>query len=58
MLEGGYQPEAVGEAVAETFLALLGEPSVEGRRPLALPRPEPLAEVAKLVRELRSIHGL
>jgi hypothetical protein len=42
-------------AVAETFLALLGEPSVEVRRPLALSRPEPVAEVAKLVRELRSI---
>lgn len=58
MLEGGYQVDAVGEAVSETFLGLLGEPSQEGRRPLQLPHEEPLPEVRRLVRELRSIHGL
>lgn len=58
LLEGGYETEAVGESVAEVFLALLGRPSVEGAAPLALPHPEPTAEVAALVAQLCDIHGL
>ena len=58
LLEGGYQVDAVGESVAETFLALLGQPSREAGRTLVLPREEPLAEVRRLVKELRALHGL
>ncbi|GAB4819942.1 hypothetical protein N2152v2_006988 [Parachlorella kessleri] len=58
LLEGGYQVDAVGESVAETFLALLGQPSREAGKAMVLPREEPLAEVKRLVRELRALHGL
>lgn len=58
LLEGGYHTEAVGESVCEVFRALLGQPSVEGAAPSAVPQPEPVAEVAALVQRLRGIHGL
>lgn len=58
VLEGGYEPAAVGESVGEVFLALLGRPSVEALQPLSLPHPEPLPEVEALVQRLRAIHGL
>ncbi|KAL4451208.1 hypothetical protein ABPG77_009280 [Micractinium sp. CCAP 211/92] len=58
LLEGGYHTEAVAESVEEVFLALLGQPSVEGARELALPQPEPLRDVDALVARLRAIHGL
>jgi hypothetical protein len=58
VLEGGYEPAAVGESVGEVFLALLGRPSVEAAQPLSLPHPEPLLEVEALVQRLRAIHGL
>lgn len=58
MLEGGYDAEAVGESVEETFRALVGEPSVEGRRRVQLPHDEPVEEVQALVGELTALHGL
>ena len=58
LLEGGYETAAVGEAVAETFLGLLGCPSREAGVAVELPHPEPLDQVEALIRQLRVVHSL
>lgn len=58
LLEGGYDVAALGEAVGETWLALLGEPSREAAAALVLPQPEPMAEMQALIAQLRTIHAL
>ena len=58
LLEGGYDVDALGESVAETWLALLGQPSKEGAKVMELPQPEPLEEVDKLLHRLKKIHKL
>lgn len=58
LLEGGYNAEALGESVVETWRALLGLPSKEGAKSMTLPQPEPLEEVREMLHRLRRIHKL
>ena len=65
LLEGGYDADALGESVVETWLALLGEPSKEGsgggsgaQQHKVLPQPEPMKEVHELLHRLKQIHKL
>lgn len=60
LLEGGYNVDALGEAVTETWLALVGESTKEGSHPLAepLPQPEPMEDVEDLIQQLKRIHKL
>ena len=60
LLEGGYDAQAVGEAVAETWRGLLGLPSAtaggdEGR---GADGEEASAEVEELLGRVRRLHGL
>ena len=58
LLEGGYDADALGESVAETWAALVGLPSVEGAKEVVLPQPEPVEEVHALIHRLKQIHTL
>lgn len=56
LLEGGYDLEALGQSVANTFLGVLGEaPSDSFDRKLL---EEPLEKVQQVLQEARRIHGL
>ena len=56
LLEGGYSSEGLASSVAESFLGLLGKPSVH---PLDNSVPaEPHEEVEQLIRDLTALHGL
>ncbi len=57
-LEGGYNSDALGESVTESWLALVGEPSKEGAKPKELPQEEPVEEVKALIQKIRQIHKL
>jgi acetoin utilization deacetylase AcuC-like enzyme len=57
-LEGGYNAEALGESVTETWLALVGEPSKEGARPKQLLQEEPVEEVKQLIQKIKQVHKL
>jgi acetoin utilization deacetylase AcuC-like enzyme len=58
LLEGGYDAEALGESVTETWLALVGEDSKEGAHPKELPQEEPVEEVKELIQKIKQIHKL
>jgi hypothetical protein len=53
-LEGGYDVEALGEAVAETWRGLLGRPAATAGGAGGAPR----AETLELIAELRRLHAL
>ncbi len=53
-LEGGYNVEALGEAVAETWRGLLGRPAATAGGAGGAPR----AETLELIAELRRLHAL
>ncbi|KAG7671451.1 hypothetical protein Ndes2526B_g09390 [Nannochloris sp. 'desiccata'] len=58
-LEGGYDVEALGESVVETWLALVGEPSREGTHlKKELPQEEPVEEVKQLIQKIKQVHKL
>lgn len=57
VLEGGYDLKALGESVANTFLALVGEPHTDVFNP-ALLRDEPLDKVRSVIMEAQKLHGL
>ena len=57
LLEGGYDLKALGEAVADSFLGLLKEPSQDKFDPDLL-REEPSDKVRAVLAEARRIHGL
>ncbi len=57
LLEGGYDLDALGESVAETFRAILGRTS-EDRFDASLLQPEPLDKVRGVLKEARKIHSL
>jgi acetoin utilization deacetylase AcuC-like enzyme len=53
-LEGGYDVDALGEAVAETWRGLLGRPAATAGGAGGAPR----AETLELIAELRRLHAL
>ena len=57
MLEGGYNLEALGESVASTWAAVLGEKGVGSIDPAML-QDEPADKVKAVLLEARRIHGL
>ncbi|KAK9812966.1 hypothetical protein WJX72_006576 [[Myrmecia] bisecta] len=57
LLEGGYDLKALGEAVTDSFLGLLGEPSQDKFNPDLL-RDEPSDKVKQVLSEARRIHSL
>lgn len=60
VLEGGYCPEAVGEAAAEMARGLVGLPAATELTPRdEMPHPEPSdAAVHAVIEEIRALHGL
>jgi len=58
LLEGGYNTEALGESVAETWRALLQEGSQEGKKVMEMPQVEPLEQVQDLIKKLKQIHKI
>jgi len=58
LLEGGYDVEALGESVVETWLALVGEPSREGAHLKELHQEEPVEEVQQLLQKVKRVHRL
>lgn len=57
LLEGGYDLKGLGESVAETFRAVLKQPSVDLFNADLL-REEPMDKVRALIREAKSVHSL
>ncbi len=57
LLEGGYDLEALGESVASTVAALVGEGVIDSTDPSIL-REEPDDKVREVLKEARRIHGL
>lgn len=57
LLEGGYDLQALGESVANTFLGVLGEPPSDSFD-RSLLEPEPLEKVQAVLKEVQRIHGL
>lgn len=57
LLEGGYDLDALGESVAETFRALLGQPSMDSFDARLLQQ-EPTDRVNTVLREARRLHSL
>ena len=57
LLEGGYDLKALGDAVVDSFLGILGEDSRDAFSPDLL-RDEPRDKVKAVLAEARSIHGL
>lgn len=57
LLEGGYDLDALGESVAETFRALLGHSSQDGFDARLL-QDEPTDRVRTVLREARRLHSL
>lgn len=57
LLEGGYDLDALGESVAETFRGMLGQPSLD-KFDARLLQPEPTDKVKSLLQEARRIHSL
>eukprot|EP00898_Chlorokybus_atmophyticus_P008078 jgi/Chlat1/8271/Chrsp78S00624 len=56
-LEGGYNLQALSESVLDSFLAVLGEPSIDAVNPRHL-RDEPLEKVKSVLQTVRAIHSL
>lgn len=56
LLEGGYDLDALGESVAETWRALIGVPSECAKK--MVPQEEPLEEVMTLIDTLKQVHKL
>eukprot|EP00884_Botryococcus_braunii_P010038 jgi/Botrbrau1/19035/Bobra.0100s0063.1 len=57
LLEGGYDLDALGESVAETLRAMLGQPSLD-KFDAQLLQPEPTDRVKLQLKEARRIHSL
>lgn len=57
LLEGGYDLKALGDAVADSFLALVGDSSADTFSPDLL-REEPTEKVKSVLMEARRIHAL
>lgn len=57
LLEGGYDLKALGDAVVDSFLGILGEGSRDSFSPDLL-RDEPKDKVKAVLAEARRIHGL
>lgn len=57
LLEGGYDLKALGDAVVDSFLGLLGEKSSDTFSPDLL-REEPTDKVKAVLSEARRIHAL
>jgi len=57
LLEGGYDLKALGDAVVDSYLGLLGEKSIDKFSPDLL-RDEPMDKVRAVLREAKSIHGI
>jgi len=56
LLEGGYDLKALGDAVVDSFLGLLGEKSIDKFSPDLL-RDEPKDKVRAVLNETKSIHS-
>lgn len=57
LLEGGYDLKALGDAVVDSFLALLADSSADTFSPDLL-REEPTDKVRMILSEARRIHAL
>lgn len=57
LLEGGYDLKGLGESVAETFRAVLGQPSVD-KFNAELLRDEPWDKAKILIAEAKRVHSL
>jgi acetoin utilization deacetylase AcuC-like enzyme len=57
LLEGGYDLDALGASVADSFLGLLGETSRDDFDPSVLPD-EPVDKVKAVLQEAKRIHGM
>ena len=59
LLEGGYDVErgALGHSVADSWRALLGEPSRDADAAMRL-QDEPLEKAKRAIREARAVHSL
>jgi acetoin utilization deacetylase AcuC-like enzyme len=57
LLEGGYDLKGLGESVAETFRAMLGQPTAD-KFNADLLREEPLDKVRALIKEAKLVHSL
>lgn len=57
LLEGGYDLKALGDAVVDSFLGLLGEGSRDSFSPDLL-RDEPKDKMKAVLTEARRVHGL
>ena len=57
LLEGGYDLKGLGESVAETFRAVLGQESVDKFDPQLL-REEPMDKVRALIKDAKALHSL
>lgn len=57
LLEGGYDLKALGDAVVDSFLGILGGKSCDTFSPDLL-RDEPRDKVKAVLAEARSIHGM
>lgn len=57
LLEGGYHLSALGESVASTFAAVLGEAAIDPIDPNLL-REEPSDKIKAALQEARRVHGL
>ena len=57
LLEGGYDLKALGDAVVDSFLGLLQQPSADKFSPDLL-REEPADKVRAVLSEVRRIHSL
>ena len=55
--EGGYDLEGLGTSVADSFRALLGEPSFDKFDPVFL-RDEPEEKVRRLILDTKNMHNL
>ena len=57
LLEGGYDLRGLGESVAETFRAIIGQASIDKFNPELL-RDEPTDKVRALIAEAKRVHSL
>lgn len=57
MLEGGYNLDALGDSLVDSFLGALGETSRDSFDASQL-REEPMGKVRAVLREVKSLHGM
>jgi len=54
LLEGGYNLDALGESVADSFFGLLGEPSIDTLNRSGI-ETEPMSEVESLLKRVSQL---